>query len=130
MLHYIILGVFIVIVIIGGILMRTKFRDKRRIYTDAVLLSADREFREFEDEEGNKHKVVTKLKMTFGFRDGSTKTFDVDFKMRGKAVVNQWGKIMYEGDNLLKFESADSEVGKKLYVPAKNSVVNKFNRKK
>lgn len=130
MLHYIILGVFIAIVITGGILMRTKFRDKRRIFTDAVLLSADQEFREFEDEEGNKHKVVTSLKMTFGFRDGTTKTFDADFKMRGKCVVNQWGKIMYEGDNLLKFESADGEMGKKLYTPAKNSVFNKFNRKK
>ena len=130
MLHYIILGVFIAIVITCGILMRTKFKGKRRIYTDAVLLSADREFREFTDDEGNKHKVVTKLTMTFGFRDGTTKTFDADFKMRGKCVVNQWGKIMYEGDNLLKFESADGEMGKKLYTPAKNSVFNKFNRKK
>ena len=130
MLHYIILGVFIAIVITGGILMRTKFRGQRRIYTDAVLLSADREFREFEDEEGNKHKKVVSLKMTFGFRDGTTKTFDADFKMRGKCVVNQWGKIMYEGDNLLKFESKDGEMGKKLYTPAKNSVFNKFNRKK
>ena len=130
MLHYIILGIFIAIVIVGGILMRTKFRDKRRIYTEAVLLAADREYREFEDEEGNKHKVVTGLKMTFGFRDGTTKTFDADYKMRGKCVVNQWGRIMYEGDNLLKFESKDGEMGKKLYTPAKNSVFNKFNRNK
>lgn len=128
---YIIVCVLIAIVIAVGIIMRTKrFSGNKRVYKPAVLLKTEREYGEVKDPQGNIHKGVIKMTLTFGFRDGSTKSFAIDNKMRGKCQENDWGNLMYEGNKLLKFECKSGTIGTKLYVPDKNSVFHKFNTKK
>ena len=127
---YIIFGVLIAILIVGGILVRTKrFSGKKRYFRKAVLVKTEREYGEVVDQQGVTHKGVTAMKLTFQFKDGTTKTFPVTSKMRGKCGEYDWGDLMYEGDDLLKFECPSGTIGTKLFVPDKNSVFNKFSKK-
>lgn len=115
---YLVVCVVIVFLIVGGILVRTKKfgGGKKRIYRPAVLLKTEREYGEVTDSQGVVHKGVVAMTLTFGFKDGTTKCFPVDHKMRGHCSENDWGHIMYEGDKLLKFECKSGEIGGKLYV--------------
>lgn len=126
-ISYIVFAVLIGLVILGGILVRSKrFSGVKRQYRPAVLLKTEREYGEVQDKNGVVHRGVVKMQLTFGFRDGSTKTFPVNNKMRGRCSENDWGTLMYEGDKLLKFECKSGTIGSRLYVPQKNSIFNKF----
>lgn len=117
-LPYILFGILLVIIIGGGVALRVyqSKRAKQRQYRPAVLVKTEREYGEFKDANGAVHKGVTGMRLTFQFKDGSTKTFPVDSKMRGKCSENDWGNLMYEGDKLLKFECKSGAIGTKLYV--------------
>lgn len=130
-LPYVIFGVLIALLIGGGILVRVKRFGgaNKRQYKQAVLIKTEREYGEIQDPSGVTHRGVTSMQLTFQFRDGSTKTFPVNNKMRGKCSEHDWGNLMYEGDKLLKFECKSGVIGTKLYVPAKNSVFHKFSQK-
>jgi hypothetical protein len=126
----------IVLLIIGGIIVRTKrfgfstgITRAKRQFRPAVLLKTEREYGEAKGLNGETVTGVVAMKLTFGFKDGTTKTFPVDNKMRGRCAENDWGNLMYEGDKLLKFECKSGMIGKKMYVPAENSVFHRFNQK-
>ncbi len=127
---YVIFIVLIALLIAGGIFVRLKpLGGKKRQYKPAVLVHTEREYGEFRDAAGAIHRGVTGMQLTFQFRDGSTKTFPVDNKMRGKCSENDWGNLMFEGDKLLKFECKSGVIGNKLYVPREDSVFHKFSQK-
>ncbi len=116
------------LLVVGGILIRTKL-SKGRSYKPAVLLKTEKEMAEITDDQGNVHRGVIRMTLTFGFKNGEQKSFVIDKNYRGHAVENEWGNLMYEGDKLLKFESKSGEIGTKVYVQKKDSIFNKYSGK-
>lgn len=141
---YIIFGVLIAAIIGGGVVLRiVKARKngggKKRYYKPAALIKTEAEMGEVKDAAGNIHRGPIAMKLTFQFKNGTTKTFEVDNKVRGKCSANDWGHLMYEGDKLLKFECPSGAIGTKLYVsknvaksvvPPQDAPPNRFRKKK
>lgn len=138
---YIIFGILILVIIGGGVVLRlVKSRNKapKRYYRPAVLIKTEAEMGEVTDSAGNVHRGPIAMNLTFQFKDGSTKTFAVDKKVRGKCSANDWGNLMYEGDKLLKFECPSGAIGTMLYVsknkkavpPIQDAPPNRFRKKK
>ena len=114
-----ILGALFIAVIIAGIVLRLvkrKNKGAKRYYRQAMLVKSESEIGEVTDGAGNVHRGPIAMHLTFQFKNGETKTFTVDNKVRGKCSANEWGNLMYEGEKLLKFESPSGAIGTKLYV--------------
>lgn len=122
-------GALLVIIGLGVVLRLLSRKGKKRYYKPAILLSSDREYAEITDQFGTTHRGIVKMSLTFGFKNGEKKTFEIDKNFRGHCKENEWGNLMYEDDKLLKFECKSGTIGTKLYVQKNNSVFNKFRNK-
>lgn len=115
--YYIVLIVALVICLLAGlIVVRSRFSKHIIKHVRAKLDHTETERAELEGEDGQIHTKITAMVLVFLVEDGTELRFAVNSKMKGRIKEQQWGYLIYCGDQLLKFECPSGKIGIKRYL--------------
>lgn len=115
--YYIAIIVILIACLLGGLIfLRTRTAKKTIRHVKAKLERTETERSEFEAPDGKVYSKITAMVLVFLVEDGTELRFAVDSKMKGRVQEQQWGYLMYCGDQLLKFECQNGKIGAKRYL--------------
>lgn len=115
--YYIVMIVVLVVCLLGGLIFaRTKAAKNTIKHARAKLERTETERLEYEGPDGKVYSKITAMVLVFLVEDGTELKFAVNSKMKGRVQEQQWGYLMYCGEQLLKFECKTGKIGLKRYL--------------